>query len=321
MDDRLTIGFTGDVMIGRQVDKVISDKGYAYPWGNLLPALKATDINIINLETTFTYSSRKVFKVFNFKASPDKVETLSLAKIAITNLANNHILDFSEEGLAETITTLNAARIKHVGAGMSSEEAEKPEIIFKNNVRLGIIGVTDNEPTWKAGKEHCGTYHITVSNKADRNRLLYSIGSLKSETDLLIVSIHWGPNMRERPSSLFIDFAHQMIDHGADIIHGHSAHIFQAIEVYRRKIILYDTGDFVDDYIVHKDVRNDLSFFFMARVNKNAVEKLSLFPVLISNYQVNFADNEEYKWCMARMQKLAQQFGTTITDEGDVKLT
>lgn len=56
----ITIGFTGDVMIGRLVNEIIAQKGYAYPWGNLLPLLKQTDLTIINLETTLTTSTQKV---------------------------------------------------------------------------------------------------------------------------------------------------------------------------------------------------------------------------------------------------------------------
>ena len=98
MNEKLLIGFTGDVMIGRGVDAAISRNGYTYPWGNLLPLLSSTDLNVINLETTLTNSSSEVFKTFNFKASPDKVECLKLAHIHIANIANNHILDFFRTG-------------------------------------------------------------------------------------------------------------------------------------------------------------------------------------------------------------------------------
>src|SRR5439155_11772603 len=129
MKNRVTIGLMGDVMIGRYVDSVISGRGYNWPWGNVLPVLKSTDINIINLETTLTRSNNIVSKVFNFKATPDKVNSLSAAHIAAVNLANNHILDFSGDGLTETIHTLNAAQIKHTGAGLNSREAAEPVML------------------------------------------------------------------------------------------------------------------------------------------------------------------------------------------------
>ena len=319
-DNTIIIGITGDVMIGRGVDMAISDKGYNYPWGNLLFLLKNTDINIINLETTLTNSNKEVLKTFNFKATPDKIKTLTEAFITIANLANNHVLDFSEEGLRETIQTLNIAGIKYAGAGMNEKEAGRPVIITKKNITIGLLGFTDNEPGWKAGPFISGINYIDISRKDDRNKALTNIEQLRKETDIVIVSIHWGPNMKEEPGRHVIDFAHEMIVAGADIIHGHSAHNFQGIEVYNHKLILYDTGDFIDDYVVDPLLKNDHSFFFRVEVSKKGATKLELVPVMISNYQVNLAMGEEYKWSIKRMQNLSAKFGTKVSDKGEVMM-
>lgn len=319
-NNTITIGLTGDVMIGRGVNATISNNGYTYPWGNVLPVLKNTDINIINLEAALTNSTEKVFKTFNFKATPDRIKTLTEAGITVANIANNHILDFSEEGLIETIKTLNGGGILHAGAGMNEKEAEKPVILSVKNNRLGILGFTDNEPRWKAGTSSCGVNYIDISNENDCNKALTAIAKLRKETDIVIVSIHWGPNMNEEPERHFVDFAHAMIDHGAAIIHGHSAHNFQGIEVYNHKMILYDTGDFVDDYAVDPYLKNDHSFFFKVEVSKQRIEKVVLIPVLISKYQVNLATGEDYKWCIQRMQQLSEKFETKLSNTGEVLL-
>lgn len=316
----ISIGFAGDVMIGRGVNAAITDKGYSYPWGNVLPILKNTDINIINLEAALTNSNKKVYKVFNFKATPDRIKTLEEACVTVVNLANNHILDFSEEGLIETIQTLDNSGIKHTGAGRNENEAEKPVILTVKNSTLGMLGFTDNEPGWKAGNSASGVNYIDISNADDCKKALTAISTLDKKTDLVIVSIHWGPNMNEEPERNFIDFAHAMIEHGADIIHGHSAHNFQGIEIYRHKLILYDTGDFVDDYSVDPYFRNDHSFFFKVEASQQGIEKVVLIPVLISKYQVNLASGEDYKWSIQRMQKLSSKFGTKLSDEGEVLL-
>lgn len=318
--DKLVIGLTGDVMIGREVDNVISQEGYRYVWGNVLPLLHSTDLNIVNLETTLTNSNKIVEKTFNFKATPDKIKCLTDANVTVANLANNHILDFSEQGLIETIQTLKNAGIKYVGAGINDKEASKPVIITRNNIITGILGFTDNEPTWKAGTSSSGINYINVSGEDDRKRALLSIEQLKKEADIVVVSIHWGPNMQEFPEKYFIDFAHQMIEQGADIIHGHSAHNFQGIEVYHHKLILYDTGDFVDDYMVDPVLKNDHSFFFRIDADEKSLTNLELFPVLISRYQVNLAIGKEYKWSIKRMQYLSEKFGTKVSDRGQVLL-
>jgi poly-gamma-glutamate synthesis protein (capsule biosynthesis protein) len=322
MDNQnLVIGLAGDVMIGRGVNSVISRRGYSYIWGDLLATLSNTDLNIANLETTLTTSNHQVFKTFNFKAGPDKIRSIIEANITIVNLANNHILDFGEEGLTETLKTLDAAGIKYVGAGKNNHEASKPVILSKNNISIGVLGFTDNEPGWKAGSFNSGVNYIDISKTSDRNAALQNIERLQKEADIIIVSIHWGPNMKEAPDKPFIDFAHEMIQHGAAIIHGHSAHNFQGIEVYDQKLIFYDTGDFVDDYVVDPYLRNDHSFFYQIELNKGSIIKAVLVPALISNCQVNLATEGDYKWSLKRMQHLSAKFETRVNDEGEILLT
>jgi len=313
--ETLLIGLTGDVMLGRIVNEQISIAGYKYPWGDMLPLLNSTDVNIINLETTLTTSNKVVPKVFNFKADPDKVQSLVDAKIDVVTLANNHILDFSEEGMLETISVLDKAGIKHVGAGRNLSEATAPVIITKKNITIGVIGYTDNEPGWEATENKPGTAYVEVG---DIDKVASSIKKLKEQVDIVIFTIHWGPNMREKPTKEFKDFAHNVIDSGADIFHGHSAHIFQGIEVYNRKLILYDTGDFVDDYVVDPELRNDRSFFYLVEVDKTGIKKLQLIPTLIYYMQVNGAGGANYDESVERLRSLSGEFNTKVskTDEG-----
>ncbi len=305
----ITIGFMGDVMLGRLVNQVIDTKGYKYPWGNMLPILHENDINIINLETTLTRSVKKVPKVFNFKATPEKVQSLIDARIDVVNLANNHALDFSQEGLLETLKTLDNANIKHVGAGENAQKARAPVIIEKKGIRIGIIGFTDNEPGWKAEKNKPGTNYFRVG---DVEKVKKDIAHMRDEVDFIIATQHWGPNKREVPTQEFINFAHAMIDAGVDIIHGHSAHVTQGIESYKGKLILYDTGDFIDDYMVGPILRNDHSFLFQVTVSKNSIKRLTLIPVKIENRQVNRATGKDYHELVDRIKRLSQAFWTHL---------
>lgn len=316
--DNLVIGFMGDVMIGRGVNAILATRGYSYVWGDTLNLLRSTDLNIANLETTLTNSEHEVPKVFNFKASRDRIKCLTDANIHVVNLANNHILDFAEEGLKETLETLDSAQIHYTGAGMNFDSASSAVIVNRKNISLAILGCTDNEPGWKATAAKTGVNYVDVSNKKDREKILQYVEQLQKQNDFVIVSIHWGPNLKEFPGKQFIGFAHEMIDHGASVIHGHSAHNFQGIELYKQKLIFYDTGDFVDDYIVLADVKNDHSFFFMVEFSKHEIVKAKLVPVLIANYQVNLAPDENKNWSIKRIRQLSVKFGTSITDQGDV---
>lgn len=320
VDSNITIGFMGDVMIGRLVNEMIPTKGYVYPWGNTLPLLQSTDLRIINLENTLTTYHEKNPKVFNFKALPDRIETLKTAHIDIVNLANNHSLDFKQEGLNETIAILDKAGIQHVGAGTNDQEASAPAIVVKNNIKIGIIGYTDNEPTWKAAENQPGINYIEIGNTTDLEKIKKQVVVLRNLVDIIIVSLHWGPNMQQRPSQKFVQFAHHLVDSGVDIIHGHSSHIFQGIEIYKNKVIMYDTGDFIDDYAIDPLLRNDQSFFFAINVSKNGPQSVTITPVIINNMHVNIAEEKEKEEIMHRMQLLSQEFNTTIPDDGTIHI-
>ncbi len=342
--ESVIIGLTGDVMIGRLVNKVISTTSYEYPWGNLLPLLNKTDLNLINLETTLTSSINAVPKVFNFKSDPENVESLKRAKIDVVTLANNHILDFGIEGLEDTLQALGKAGIQHVGAGLNIEEAKKPVIMDIKNTTIGIIGYTDNEPTWKATATKPGTNYVYIGDHSTAGgpqpnglppglltkfelkkhnfsdlkyrEVIREIIKLKRKVDILIFTIHWGPNMVQHPTIAFQRFARVAIDAGVDILHGHSAHVFQGIEIYKNKVIFYDAGDFIDDYYVTPSLRNDRSFLFLVEVNKEGIKGIQLVPVLISRMQVNKAKGKDYVKSMAMMKSLSRAFGTTIAEKG-----
>jgi poly-gamma-glutamate synthesis protein (capsule biosynthesis protein) len=126
--------------------------------------------------------------------------------------------------------------------------------------------------------------------------------------------------MVEEPNEQQIQFAHQLIDLGVDIIHGHSAHVFQGVEIYKEKVILYDTGDFIDDYAVDPEFRNDRSFLFEFVIEGKKIKTLKLIPVIIQNMQVNFAINHDKRSAIARMQYLSSKFGTKVHDNGEVRL-
>src|SRR5262249_39734968 len=129
---------------------------------------------------------------------------------------------------------------------------------------------------------------------------------------VVILSLHWGPNMRLRPPWTFRRFARAAIERGVDLVHGHSAHIFQGIEIFDGHPILYDTGDFLDDYAVDPELRNDQSLIFLAEVDEAGVRALRLVPVLLSVALVNRATGAEQEAISSRMRSLSAEMGTLV---------
>jgi len=321
----LTLAFTGDVMLGRYVNELLKTLQPDDLWGDLLPHLAQADLRIVNLECALTSHLQpwmRTEKMFHFRADPEAVRVLQAARIDACVLANNHILDFEERGLFDTLHGLDAAGIRHAGAGADAAEAAAPAMLEVHGIspcRVALLSCTDNEPVFAAEAEHPGTNYLEVSlQKETLARIANSIAQARAQgADLVVFSNHWGANFVERPSPEFRSFARRVIELGADIYYGHSAHICQGIEIYQGKPILYDTGNFIDDYAVHPLLRNDRSCLFKMMFEHGRLNRIELLPVSLDVGYVALARGKEFGDICARMEMLCAEFGTALIRHAD----
>ncbi|HWP48463.1 MAG TPA: CapA family protein [Candidatus Limnocylindrales bacterium] len=216
----------------------------------------------------------------------------------------------------ETLQVLDRSGIAHAGAGSNLSAAQAPAFLTAKGVRIGIVAFADYPLAWAATATSPGINYTPISTAPeDFAKVEHALEVVRQQADLVLFSIHWGPNMRSRPTKAFRDFAHKVITAGADLFWGHSAHLVQGIEFYQGKPILYDTGDFIDDYAVDPEERNDLSALFLVRARPPHIENLELIPVQISNEQVNLAEGEEYDWFAQRITTLCAEMGTKVITE------
>lgn len=312
-----TLALTGDVMLGRLMNDMLEARGPRYPWGDTLPLLRQADLTLMNLECVIATGGHpwdRWPKAFHFRADPIALNALEEAGTDFVSLANNHVLDYEEEALLEMLDWLDAAGIAHAGAGRNLVEAARPALLEANGLRLGVLSFTDNEPGWAATDDRAGTNYLPVSTDPKHFiRVVQGIAEARRlGADLVLVSNHWGPNMRERPTPEFQRFARATIDAGADLYLGHSAHILQGIEVHHGKPIFYDAGDFVDDYAVDPVLRNDRSALILCTVGPPGVTRVELIPVLIENFQATLATGQEFDAIVTRLQSLSAEFGTRL---------
>lgn len=318
-----TLALVGDVMLGRLVNREISRRPPASFWGDVLPVLRGADAVFANLECAITAHRTpwsRTHKVFHFRADPAAVEVLRAANIRYVSLANNHVLDFEEQGLLDTLRHLDDAGIQHAGAGRDLADAMTPAMVDVAGYRIGIIALTDNEPAFAAQPNRPGTYYAPIETTpavlAPIERRVMALAD--AGADLIVLSIHWGPNMVSAPRSGFRRFAEAVLDRGVDLLHGHSAHIFQGIARRDGQLALYDTGDFLDDYAVDPALRNDWSFVFLIDLDERGLARLCLRPVRLRLGRVDLAGGEEFEAIRARMHAASAALGTPLamTEEG-----
>ena len=256
------LGFVGDTMLGRSVDERWAGSESADAardptgvWGSTLPALRRLDGLFLNLECSVsTRGERTPDRGYYFRADPAwALPALSAAGTAFASLANNHLLDFGPTALTDTVDHLDGTGIATAGAGRDRAAAFEPAVTSAGALDVGVIALTDQSRSYRAGPDGAGTAWLPLDPERPETRerveaILESV--YRHDPDLVVASLHWGPNWEVRPSPTQRRFARWLVDRGVDVVHGHSAHVVQGIEVYRGRPILYDLGDYVDDYVV-----------------------------------------------------------------------
>jgi poly-gamma-glutamate synthesis protein (capsule biosynthesis protein) len=322
----LRIGFTGDVMLGRLVDEHQRQRDVMAVWGEMADRLRSLDGLFVNLECCLSKGGTpwtRTYRPFLFRASPDwAVRALSEVGVDWTSLANNHVLDFGESALTDTLDHLDAADIAHAGAGRTRSAAWEPSVVAVDGYRVALVSFTDNTPEYAAGPHSPGTAHAEIDVGDEKTRRLVGNAieaALAHDPDLLVASLHWGPNMVTTPPSRFEEFARWLVERGVDLLHGHSAHVFQGVEVYDGSIICYDTGDFVDDYAVDGELHNDRSFLFELTVDpsRSAISRLRLVPTEVRDYAVHPAPPPVAEWSRKRMHELSSAYDTMFERDGE----
>lgn len=323
MAQPLTLVFAGDVMLGRGVDEALQHERPAHPWGDLLPVLQSADLFLANLECALTDRTKRWtdggYKPFYFRANPQHaVNALVAGRVGFVSVANNHIGDFGWEGLRDTLAALDRAGIAHAGAGMDRADAHEPARLVRDGARVSVLAAADYPAEWRATPTSPGMNYIPVS--LDHENLVEvarQVAAARERADCVIFSIHWGPNMRAWPSQGFRAFARAVIDAGADIFWGHSAHVVHGVEFHHGRPILFDTGDLVDDYAVDPRLRNDLSALFLVRLHPPAVESVEMIPVQIADRQVNLARGREREWFVHRFRARCAELDVNVVEDGE----
>lgn len=307
----------GDVMLGRNVKRYIQQYGPEYPLSLIASLMRNADLTIVNLECALT-AAKEIWpgkpKAFYFGAPPQAIDSLLDAGVDMLSLANNHILDFGIEGLKETLQLLNTHGIRHAGAGINIDEARYPAIITCKGIKFGMASFCDHQADFAAETDIPGIAYLDLDDESRTISCLRESLDLlqQAQTDWPMLSLHWGPNMVYRPSSQFKHIAHAAIDMGWKILFGHSAHVFQGIEIYKGCPIIYAAGDLVDDYYVDPVFKNDHQLLIELVLSHTALSRILLHPTLIADCRAQLATTDEFEYIAKWMTALCSEMGTQV---------
>ncbi len=366
--DRATISLflCGDLMTGRGIDQALPNPGdpricepyvtsardyvalaeqrygpltlplgFSEIWGDALDELTiaAPDLRIVNLETAVTRSGDCGDKGISYRMSPENLPCLTSAGIDCCVLANNHVLDWGRTGLIETLESLDRAGIKRAGAGCDGPEAEAPAVLpvpGKGRVLVFAFGHGSSgiPPDWAATETRPGINMLPALSAAGLEAAAASVKAHKGPGDLVVVSLHWGPNWGYEIPAAQRTFAQGLIEAGVDVVHGHSAHHVKGIEVYRQRPIFYGCGDFFDDYegiTGYESYRDDLVLmYFVTLAAKNgALQSCRMTPLQIRRFRLDRPSEQDARWLRDLLQREGAPLGTDteLGDDGRLTLT
>jgi poly-gamma-glutamate capsule biosynthesis protein CapA/YwtB (metallophosphatase superfamily) len=352
----LKLFLCGDVMTGRGIDQILPHpcppllhEGYVesalqyveiaeqangpierpvdfrYIWGAALDELdRATpDFRIINLETAVTTSEEYQPKGINYRMHPANAPCLAAAGIDCCVLANNHMLDWGEPGLLETLETLRAAGIPTAGAGRNIDEASAPVILQRpGGPRVIVFSFGDTSSgvprAWAATARGPGVNLLPDLSDATVDNIGEQVQAVKQPGDVVVASIHWGGNWGYEVPASQRDFAHGLIDRaGVDVVHGHSSHHPKAIEIYRGNLIMYGCGDFLNDYEGiegYEQYRDDLTVMYFPSVDPQTGKLITLVmtPMQIRKFRLNQPTEQDRSWLGARLDRECHRFGAKV---------
>jgi len=309
------------------IDEPVS---YSYIWGDAIevweqikPAFK-----IINLETSIT--SHEIpwhGKGINYRMHPKNIQVLTSAGIDFCSLANNHILDWSREGLLETLQTLKDADIAYAGAGIDLSEACRPAQLkmVQSKVNIFAFGsVTSGIPkSWAATSKSSGLNLLPDQDDEALNIISKQVKSIKQPGDIVVLSVHWGSNWGYDILDYQRNFAHWLIDNSSvDIVYGHSSHHPRGIEVYKDKLILYGAGDFINDYegiSGYEQYRDDLTLMYFPSIDPSngTLVSMIMVPMQIRNFRLNYASVSDAGWLLNILNREGRKLGSSVTFNKD----
>jgi poly-gamma-glutamate synthesis protein (capsule biosynthesis protein) len=269
--------------------------------------MRGADVTILNLECCISDrgSPRPApGKPFFFRAPRAAIDVLRGLGVDAVTLANNHALDFGPDALLDTRNHLQAAGIAAVGAGVDEAEARMPVVLTAAGMRVGLIGVTDHPEDFAAGPIRPGVAYADLGGGAP-SWLLDRVRATRAQCDVLLVTPHWGPNMVAEPLPEIRSAAAELLGAGATLVAGHSAHVFHGVQGR----VLFDLGDFLDDYAVDPRLRNDLGLLWLVTLDAGGPLRLEALPLGLDFCFTRLANAGEFDWIERRLARACAALG------------
>ena len=238
----ISLIFVGDIMLDRGVRAKIEKVGnndFRFPFLKIANILNEADIVAGNLEGSLSDKGKEVGNLYSFRMPLQSLGGLTFAGFDVLFLANNHLGDWGEKALEDTVLNLRNVGILPVGAGVDLEKAYVPKIAEIKGVKIAFLAFSD--------------FFVPGVALAKEEKIKSAVNEAKALADLVVVVFHFGDEYSKEPNKRQKLLAQLAIGAGADLVIGFHPHVVQPLEVYHGKYIAYSLGNFVFDQNFSKE--------------------------------------------------------------------
>ncbi len=311
--EQVTIALAGDTMLGRRVAAELERRPPETLFApEVVEIAREADLMVVGLECCVSERGEPwpaPGKPFFFRAPPRALQALVRLGVSCVTLANNHALDYGGVALADTLDHLVHHGIAAVGAGPDIATARRPVVLEAAGVRVAVVGLTDHPADFAADREKPGVAYADLRRTVP-DWVIDRITEARAAADVVLVSPHWGPNMVSHPVPHVLRSAEVLTGAGATVVAGHSAHVFHGVSGR----VLYDLGDFIDDYAVDPVLRNDLGLLWLVTVDASGPSRLEAVPLTLELAHTRLATHEDHRWVAERFRSACAEFGTDVEE-------
>lgn len=247
--DQTTLSFVGDINLDEDwyTTKYMDEqpKGiYDCISEDLLSLMNASDVMMVNNEFAYCESGTPLKdKAYIFRADPKRVAVLDAFGTDLVNLANNHVYDYGEKGMLETLDTIKSTGIPYVGAGVNLDEAEKIVYFVINGRKIAIVSASEIERTKSFTKE-ATEETAGVLKMLNPDKFIHVIERAKETSDYVIAVTHWGTEGKVLYERTEMSYAEKLVAAGADAVIGGHPHRLQGGAFVGEAPVAYSLGNF-----------------------------------------------------------------------------
>lgn len=275
--------------------------------------MNGVDVMLVNNE--FTYSTRGTAlrgKAYTFRADPSRVKLLEVFGTDIVNLANNHVYDYGEDALLDTIATLDEAGIPHIGAGANLEEAKKPYYFVYNGRKIAIVAATQIERTYNYTKEATDTTP-GVLKTLEPDKFVEVIREAKKNSDYVIAFVHWGTEGDSNYGRDQTNLAKAFVNAGADAIIGGHTHCLQGFDMIEDVPVIYSLGNFWFSSSTQDTGLAEIT------IDEKGKLTLGFIPCIQEKVKTSLVTDEAQKQRILEFMRTHSAKGVTVTSDGIVQ--